>query len=264
MGKPYYTKTFINYSIFNTVNGDASYPSSNLAILKKTFKHFRSTDLTATEIVIDLGQNYSAIKLMVEDGNFQTITFEESADGSTSSPILSGIDLVEDSVQGVYRKLFEITLSNRRYVHVKIPNQVTVDSATYFRIGTIAIASVTTELDYYIEYPLTKLIPPHGGVQENQYGVGGSQVVRIGDRFPMHVSFSVSAPSAPHRYVAGVEARKLGSAFRDPTVTILLNLNVDGEEDVFLGRIRNFLSARVANPDTGSINFGTVEMEVYV
>lgn len=263
MGKPNYTKTFIDYSIFNTVNGDASYPSSNLAILKKTSKHFRSVDLTATEIVIDLGQNYTDIKVLIEDGNFATITFEESADGSTSSPILSGVDLIQDSVQGVYRKYYEITLTNERYLHIKIPNQVTTDGETFFRLGTVAIASTNVELDYSIEYPLTKEIPPHGGVQENQYAVGGSQAVRIGDRFPLYVSFTVSAPSAPHRYVAGVEARKLGDAFRDPTATILLNLNIDGEEDAFLGRVRNFISARVANPDTGSINFGTVQMEVY-
>jgi hypothetical protein len=130
-----------------TVFSEASgYPKANLQEPEQLGLPWRSTDTTASWIVIDLGSAVPFDRINLIGANFTSVTIQQNTtDTWGAPPYTQAFTIGRDFDQRLYR----LTVASggnftRRFTRILIPSQTPVGGATYFELLGIYLGTFTT------------------------------------------------------------------------------------------------------------------------
>lgn len=157
---------------------DSTYPASNLILYGNTKRHWRSQVATEVKIVFDYTSAKTLLAVALFDCNFTSVYIEGSADDITYS-FSQVFTISKDERTQRYDLYATLSAFNYRYMRIRIPAQTPVDSATYFRIGTVVSLDILLTLTANPSYPYAYTTDER--VTVNQFKSGGREVVNRGD-----------------------------------------------------------------------------------
>ena len=261
------SKSFLSISAHSTTTSEAaSFPKENVVDRTSPQRHWRSTVTSETRLVINLGAIQTDLTCYLDDVNFTSFKYQQSANGTTWFDVdpLDPIKTVEnDSMHGVYRSSENITLTggNKDFLGIFIPSQSTTDGANYFRIGTFVIPTNIVELDAdtTVEYPYDVTLPS-SHIIENRFPTGKTEKIKLGRLQPMVISFALK--TGVHQNIKGDGVQEISDLLRDPTETIFLDFNLGESWQAYLVKKSGDLRASLNSPATGTADFGSVLFEV--
>ena len=186
---------FINYTVSSVTSQSGGFIANNLKDRAHPKRAWRSTSLSAQEIVIDLLSQRLNPEVHVEVANFTQIQFIGSNDGTTWNGFDTGVLTIPyDPKQGVYRYGNKITGFNHRYVKVLIPNQAVVNGASYFSLGTLSFLGTTNTLVRNPRQGLAYAENSRDGFLVNEFDSGGVEVYDLTALRPISFELSLRQP----------------------------------------------------------------------
>ncbi|GJM14958.1 MAG: hypothetical protein DHS20C13_02850 [Thermodesulfobacteriota bacterium] len=246
----------------NTTSEATNFPKENAINRTSPQRHWRSTVTTDTRLVINLGAVQTNLTCYLDDVNFSSFKYQESADGSSGWSDIGATKTVEkDPMHGIYRRTDDITLTGKQYLGILIDTQTPVDNAGYFRIGTFAIPMSVVELDAEttVEYPYDVTLPS-SHIVENRFPTGKTEKIKLGRLQPMVISFALK--TGVHQNIKGQAVQEISNLLRDPTNTIFLDFNLGESWQAYLVKKSGDLRASLSTPATGTADFGSVLFDV--
>lgn len=257
-------KEFLNVTVVSASSEAGSFSKENMLIRTSPQRHWRSDAVTEQNVVIDLGEDKTAVTVYMDWVNFTAVKYQESA--SSSGPwtdLTAELTVGKDPMHGVYRRKDELTLTTKRYLRVLIPAQSPVDGASYFRIGTLAFPSSVVELDAEttVEYPFEVALP-ESHIVENRFPGGKTEKIRLGQMQPMVISFALKTGAMQN--IKGAQVQEIADLMRDTTGIIYLDFNLGESWQSYLVKKSGDLRATLSTPAVGTADFGTVLFEVIV
>lgn len=243
-------------------NEASNFPKENVVDRTSPQKHWRSSVITETRFVINLGSVQTNLTCFLDDVNFTNFKYQESANGSTGWSDIDSTRIIEkDPMHGVYRRTDDIILSGNQYLGILIEDKPPVDNASYFRIGTFAIPTNIVELDAdtTVEYPYDVTLPS-SHIIENRFPTGKTEKIKLGRLQPMVISFALKTGALQN--IKGQGVQEISDLLRDPTQTIFLDFNLGESWQAYLVKKSGDLRASLSSPAVSTADFGSVLFDV--
>lgn len=260
------TRDFLSVSTFSTTTSeDPKFPKENVLDRRSPQRHWRSTTISNTRLVIDLGAIHTNLTCFLDDVNFTRFKYQQSINGFAWADATPELTIEKDPVHGVYRRTDDITLTNNNkdFIAIFIPAQTPVDNEPYFRIGTFAIPTNIVELDAdtTVEYPYDVTLPS-SHIIENRFPTGRTEKIKLGRLQPMVISFALR--TTVNQNIKGEGVEEISDLLRDPTETIFLDFNLGESWQSYLVKKSGDLRASLNSPAVSTADFGTVLFDVVV
>lgn len=222
---------------------DSAHPATNLLKYATIHEDYRSTVITAVNIVFDLGAAYSNVKLAMDGCNFTDFNLQANATDSWGSPTIDD-DLTQiakgwvqphpliSNIQHRYGYFWEPSgFTSLQYIRLAIDAQTPTDGADHFRIGRIAIMQSSALL--------TLVQNPSWDVEEGsdsptgkiEYPGGGSYYSE-GDDLRWHGSIQWN----PFKKANISDTQTLNSIPKDYPIVFFLNSSGNNEDFYFCRR----------------------------
>jgi hypothetical protein len=124
-------------------------PAANLSTPERPYLTWRSTNISATNIVIDLGSAKNVDKVVLLNANFALCTIESNTSNSWGAPAYTSPPIaVRLDPDGIfYRRVWERAVGTPltlRWIRLVIPAQTPIGGAGYFQLGGIHLGTWTT------------------------------------------------------------------------------------------------------------------------
>lgn len=259
------SKTFLTISALSATSEAASFPKANIVDRTSPQRAWRSTGIgTDHRVVIDLGATQTDITCYLDWLNFTSFKFQESANGTSGWADIGSLRTVEaDPMQGIYRRVDNITLTSKRYLGIYIPAQSTTDGESYFRIGTFCVPTGIVELDAatWIEYPLEYAVPD-SNVIVNQFPTGRSERIKLGTVPPLVISFALKTEALTN--IRGAQVKEISALLRDSSNILFLDFALGESWQAYLCKKVGELRASVNSPHVNTADFNQILLEVVI
>lgn len=254
-GKARVATSFLSYTPTASSEG-SSHSASNIAILTRPKKSWRSTATGNQWVVLDFGSAVSIPGVFLDNTNFGTVVIQGNGTNTWTSPAFDSgnITLSMDPRLGRRKRLIELTGFNYRYMRIYIPSQTPDGGASYYQIGTCAVPEALTTMLENPTYPgrWVKRTP----IQVNEFLSGGVEKVRIGTLDELRLGLTITVESDD----AVVE--QVYELFGDPTATILFDWNFNLPYESYLCAVETDLTA--SRTGWNPYEFGEIELRVFV
>ena len=175
MAKPIYATSFVGFTPTATTEA-TDYPDDRVAVISShpLVRRWRSTVITQTDIVCDMGASTAVVAVAVLGVNVATLQYAHSANNSAYTS-LSGVSPSRDLLDGYYKAYMAMPFTNR-YLRIRFPAQTPVDGAAYFSCGCILI--MTTVNTWPRDIPT-----PEGISLQRNYLSSGNDIMPAGPFF---------------------------------------------------------------------------------
>ena len=255
--------TFLDYTPdgANSTAVVSGYPLSNLEDLDHPLRTTRLDQVTESYVVIDLGATKTNLTVHIEGVNFASVKYQEaSAATGTWADLTSELTISQDTMQGGYRRIDDLTLSSLQYLRIVIPAQTPVDSAAYFEIGSFAICESITELTAETEqnYPFEKELLDTSIT--NTFVNGAEEKASLGSRTPMILIPNFS--TAVNQSFSSSNISELTNLLRSNTSNYLIDFNLGNSWEAYICKRSGNFTGSLSSPNTGSMNFNIGVLKV--
>ncbi|MEM4658700.1 MAG: hypothetical protein QXX77_09810 [Candidatus Methanosuratincola sp.] len=248
-------KSFLSYTA--TSSSEAiGFPASNIAILSRPKRVWRSTATGDQSIVLDFGIAVSPPAVFIDNANFETVVIQGNTTDVWTSPAFGSgsITLERDPRLGRRKRLIELATFDYRYMRIYIPSQTPDGGAGYYQIGALAVPEALTEMIENPSYPgrWTKRTP----VQVNEFLSGGVERVKVGSLDEVRLGLTLSVESSDGAI------QQIYNLFGDPTSLILFDWNFNVTYESYLCMAETDLDA--SRTGWNPYDFGEIELRVVV
>jgi len=260
------SKTFIEATAFSLSNEDSDYPRDNAVNRLSSQREARTTDTTEARLVLDLLATQTDIEVILDNVNFPTFKYQESADGSTGwADIGTTVTVSADPVQGVYRRHDQITMTGKRYLGILVSaSQTPTDGSSVYKFGTVAFPTNVTELNSATQfgYPFAEELEDTN-IIINTFADGSDEEIKIGELIPMTISAEVST-NVSYPNIAGTIVQEFMDYVRDKSQLIYLDFNLGETFQAYLVKNRGRISSSISTPNVNTVVYGTLLFKVVI
>jgi len=262
MSFPRLSLNYLTFTIFSQSSEATGFPATNIINVDRPFKAWRSTVTTASEIVVNMGAVQTNLTVLLTNVNFDDVSYEESADGSTGFVALATNVVIEkDPVWGVYSRVDDLVMTSKQYLKIKIDSQTPVDSASYFKIGSFAVLTSTTTLtaDNTFGLPFTYREPAQA-VLSNVFSSGAQEDILLSANPPLVISTNIVVSASQN--IKGTDLQTIVDLIRASATNIFVDFNLGESWQAYNTKRASTLQARMVSPRTGEVSLGEVALRV--
>lgn len=259
------SNSFLTLSVSSASSEATSFPKENIIDRTSPQRAWRTTVTTDSNIVIDLGSNQTALTVYLDNCNFTTVKYQESASsGGSWADVGSNLTISKDPMQGIYRRIDNLTLTSKRYLRIWIPSQTPVNGESYLQIGTLCCPTSILEPDFpetEVGFPFEQAIP-ETNIIENRFPTGGIEKIKLGNLQPMIISLVWR--TTVNTNITGSNVQQFMDMVRDPTNIIFLDMNLGQSNQAWLVKKSGEIRASLNEPAVNTLEYGSILFEVVI
>lgn len=238
---------------------NASYPDDNITGYAHPAQEYRSANTSETTIVLDTGTPDQAIEGIYIGGvNFTSMYLAASNTTSWATPDFgeSAKTIALDKVVQRRKGLFVTTGWDGEYLRIRIPNQATTDSETFFRIGVVILFSNAVEMPVNPDYGYERGAPRE--YHTRKYPGGGRETLNLGlyDAFTSDMILSGTVSEVEDFVWDYIKKPSPGSAY----VLYENGWRSGGTEKTYLVEIENPEDIRVKAPNYNEAETNSIRL----